>query len=169
MLAVIITQCCRVCPVVSHRIQRFDTGPLSSLPNTMQEDFAAVQRIDSAPPPATSTAPVPAKAAAARTFAAPSKLEPFLLLAKSARGAGAASLIDQVTAAPGVFAFGELLETKAVAEVCLPSWMADMKDLTSIWLATLKLEHSEQHSGKWLALQIFAYGNLADYRRETDA
>lgn len=83
----------------------------------MQEDFAAVQRIDALP--STSAAPSNKQQTAptSRTFVGPAKLEPFLLLAKSARGAGAAALIDQVTAAPGVFVFGELTETKAIAEV----------------------------------------------------
>jgi COP9 signalosome complex subunit 7 len=84
----------------------------------MQEDFAAVQRIDALP--STSAIPSSSKqttAPTSRTFVGPAKLEPFLLLAKSARGAGAAALIDQVTAAPGVFVFGELTESRAIAEV----------------------------------------------------
>ena len=84
----------------------------------MEEDFAAVQRIDTVPvtaaPNATRQAQQPAK-----NLAAPSKLEPFLLLAKSARGAGAAALIDQATAAQGVFCYNELLETKAISEVSI--------------------------------------------------
>jgi COP9 signalosome complex subunit 7 len=37
------------------------------------------------------------------------KLEPFLLMAKSIKGAAAAKLIQDVTSAPGVFVFAELL------------------------------------------------------------
>lgn len=79
----------------------------------MEEDFAAVQRIDTAPPLPTVSAP----SQPAQIVAGPSKLEPFLLLAKSARGAGAAALIDQALAAPGVYAFAELLEAKSIKEV----------------------------------------------------
>ena len=44
-------------------------------------------------------------------------LEPFLLLAKNARGAAAAQLITQVTEAPGIFTFGELLAVEGIAQV----------------------------------------------------
>jgi hypothetical protein len=46
-----------------------------------------------------------------------SKLEPFLLMAKSAKGAAAARLIEDATTAPGVFVFGELLELGNMQEV----------------------------------------------------
>lgn len=45
------------------------------------------------------------------------KLEPFVLMSKSAKGAAAAKLIENATAAPGVFVFGELLEQPNVQEV----------------------------------------------------
>ena len=45
------------------------------------------------------------------------KLEPFLLMSKAAKGAAAAKLIQDATAAPGVFVFGELLEQPNVQEV----------------------------------------------------
>jgi COP9 signalosome complex subunit 7 len=45
------------------------------------------------------------------------KLEPFLLMAKSARGAAAAKLVGDACAAPGVFVFGELLDMPSVADV----------------------------------------------------
>ena len=44
-------------------------------------------------------------------------LEQFVLLAKSARGAGLVALVKQVLEAPGVFVFGELLEMPNVEEV----------------------------------------------------
>jgi COP9 signalosome complex subunit 7 len=47
-----------------------------------------------------------------------SRLEPFLLMAKSAKGAAAAKLIQDVTSAPGVFVFTELLELPNIQEVC---------------------------------------------------
>jgi COP9 signalosome complex subunit 7 len=40
----------------------------------------------------------------------PTKLEPFLLMAKSAKGAAGAKLIQDATSAPGVYVFGELLD-----------------------------------------------------------
>lgn len=46
------------------------------------------------------------------------KLEPFLLISKSAKGAAAAKLIQDATSAPGVFIFAELLELPNIQEVC---------------------------------------------------
>lgn len=88
----------------------------------MQEaDFAATQRITDVGVggPSSSKRIQEQQSSSSSSSNAPSKLEPFLLLAKSARGAGAAALIDQVTAAPGVYVFAELLDTKAMAEVNL--------------------------------------------------
>ena len=50
------------------------------------------------------------------------KLEPFMLMSKSARGAAAAKLIQDVTAAPGVFVFAELLDLPNIREVIPQSW-----------------------------------------------
>jgi len=47
------------------------------------------------------------------------KLEPFLLIAKSVKGAAAAKLIQDATTAPGVFVFSELLELPNIQEVCM--------------------------------------------------
>lgn len=49
-----------------------------------------------------------------------SKLEPYLLMSKSAKGAAAAKLIQDVTSAPGVFVFAELLDLPNIQEVCVP-------------------------------------------------
>lgn len=46
-----------------------------------------------------------------------SQLEQYLLLAKTAKGAAAAELIKQVTEAPGVYVFGELLDMPNIQEV----------------------------------------------------
>ena len=62
------------------------------------------------PPPS----PVMAVSASSTALA---KLEPFLLLAKSARGAAAAKLISEATAAPGCYVFSELLECDTIREV----------------------------------------------------
>ena len=45
------------------------------------------------------------------------KLEPFLLMAKSLKGAAAAKLIHDATSAPAVFVFSELLELPNIQEV----------------------------------------------------
>ena len=45
-------------------------------------------------------------------------LEQYVLLAKSARGAGVVALIHQTLEAPGVYVFGELMEMPSVKEVC---------------------------------------------------
>lgn len=45
------------------------------------------------------------------------KLEPFMLMSKSAKGAAAAKLIQDATSAPGVFVFAELLEQPNIQEV----------------------------------------------------
>lgn len=45
------------------------------------------------------------------------KLEPFLLMSKSAKGAAAAKLILDATSSPGVFVFGELLGVPSIQEV----------------------------------------------------
>ena len=44
-------------------------------------------------------------------------LEQFVLLAKGAKGAAAAELIKQALDAPGVYVFGELLDTSNIKEV----------------------------------------------------
>ncbi len=48
---------------------------------------------------------------------ATAKLEPFLLMSKSAKGAAAAKLVENATSAPGVFIFAELLELPNIQEV----------------------------------------------------
>ena len=46
-------------------------------------------------------------------------LEQFVLLAKGAKGAAAVELIKQALEAPGVYVFGELLDTPNIQEVGL--------------------------------------------------
>ncbi|KAI9059565.1 hypothetical protein FKP32DRAFT_1596129 [Trametes sanguinea] len=76
-----------------------------------------------------------------------SKLEPFLLMSKAAKGAAAAKLIQDATSAPGVFVFGELLEQPNIQE----------------------LAANEQHSRFYSLLQLFAYKTYADYIQHKDA
>jgi COP9 signalosome complex subunit 7 len=84
----------------------------------MQEDFAALHRITEAPVAGSSISSAKPAQSASAPVAASNKLEPFLVLARSARGPGAAALVvDQVISASGVFSFGELLDVKAIVEV----------------------------------------------------
>lgn len=106
----------------------------------MQEDFAALHRISDAPVAGPSkTSSKQAQLSEPAVASASSKLEPFLVLARSARGPGAAAIVvDQATAAPGVFCFGELLEVPAIAEVrtAQPSCMSASDtdaDISTSW------------------------------------
>jgi len=74
------------------------------------------------------------------------KLEPFLLMAKSMKGAAAAKLIQDATSAPGVFVFSELLEIPNIQE----------------------LAKSEQHAQFYSLLQLFSYKTYEDYIQHKD-
>ncbi|CAE6478561.1 unnamed protein product [Rhizoctonia solani] len=70
-------------------------------------------------------------------------LEPFLLMAKSAKGAGATKLIADATSAPGTYVFAELLEMPNIQE----------------------LGTNEQHA-PWLELlKVFSYRTWTDYKQ----
>ncbi|KAF8168507.1 hypothetical protein B0H34DRAFT_793099 [Crassisporium funariophilum] len=71
------------------------------------------------------------------------KLEPFMLMAKSLKGAAAAKLIQDATSAPGVFVFSELLELPNIQE----------------------LGKSDQHQKFLSLLQLFSYKTYQDYLR----
>ena len=45
-------------------------------------------------------------------------LQAYVLMAKSARGAGAAKLVQKAIDDPAVFVFGELLDCPSIQEVC---------------------------------------------------
>ncbi|KAJ6602326.1 hypothetical protein B0H10DRAFT_2080243 [Mycena sp. CBHHK59/15] len=74
------------------------------------------------------------------------KLEPFLLMAKSLKGAATAKLISDATSAPGVFVFAELLELNNIQE----------------------LSKSETHAKSFALLQLFAYKTYEDYMQNKD-
>ncbi|KAJ7702420.1 hypothetical protein B0H17DRAFT_1194903 [Mycena rosella] len=74
------------------------------------------------------------------------KLEPFLLMAKSLKGAAAAKLIADATSAPGVFVFAELLELANIQE----------------------LGKSETHAKSLALLELFAYRTYGDYMQNKD-
>jgi len=68
-------------------------------------------------------------------------IEQFLLLLKDARGAGAASVVNQAMDANNVYVFGEILDLPHVQELS-----------------------SGPHSSVFQLLQIFAYGKYKDYK-----
>ncbi|KAH9947380.1 hypothetical protein B0H21DRAFT_739318 [Amylocystis lapponica] len=75
------------------------------------------------------------------------KLEPFLLMSKSAKGAAAAKLVMDATSAPGVFVFAELLELPNIQE----------------------LANNEQHAQAFSLLQLFAYKTYQHYLQHQNA
>ncbi|WWC91599.1 uncharacterized protein L201_006545 [Kwoniella dendrophila CBS 6074] len=70
-----------------------------------------------------------------------SKLEPYLLLARSTKGASAAKIISDVTAAPGIYTFSELLDLPNIQQ----------------------LSTDPTHQSYYQLLRLFAYGTLTDY------
>nr|XP_026691136.1 COP9 signalosome complex subunit 7a-like [Ciona intestinalis] len=67
-------------------------------------------------------------------------LDPFLILAKSAKGAALKSLIEQVLEAPGVYVFGELLELQCIQQLV-----------------------NSEHNKHLKLLELFTYGTFQDY------
>ncbi|GAA6013677.1 hypothetical protein JCM10207_004816 [Rhodosporidiobolus poonsookiae] len=109
-------------------------------------DFAAHTRLDlPAAPEAASTKPVAAPQGP--SFTVNAKLEPFLLLSKSARGSGAGALIEKAVAAPGIFVFSELLDQPSIKDLAV----------------------NEQHQAQYRLLELFAYGTWADYEAKRDS
>ncbi|KAI1314679.1 hypothetical protein EDD11_001891 [Mortierella claussenii] len=75
------------------------------------------------------------------------RLEPYLALSKSAKGAGCVQLIKDALAAPGVMVFGELLD------------MPNVVDLKS----------NPEHARYYRLLEIFSFGTFQDYQQNKDA
>ncbi|XP_055864775.1 COP9 signalosome complex subunit 7a-like [Biomphalaria glabrata] len=71
-------------------------------------------------------------------------LEPFLLLLKDAKQAGAASIVTQAMGAPNVFVFGEILHLPNVQELA-----------------------NGPHAAVFQLLNVFAYGTYKDYKAST--
>ncbi|KAK3103747.1 hypothetical protein FSP39_021585 [Pinctada imbricata] len=71
-------------------------------------------------------------------------LEQFVLLAKTAKGMAAVSLIKQVLDAPGVYVFGELLDMPNIQELA-----------------------GGPHEAYFNLLNIFAYGSYRDYKEKS--
>ena len=68
-------------------------------------------------------------------------LEQFLILATTATGQEAVELVNQVLEAPGVYVFGELLETECLKQLAIGPL-----------------------AGYAQLLQLFAYGTYSDYK-----
>ncbi|KAG0062220.1 COP9 signalosome complex subunit 7-like protein [Linnemannia elongata] len=75
------------------------------------------------------------------------RLEPYLALSKSAKGAGCVQLIKDVLTAPGVVVFGELLAMPNVVE----------------------LKANPEHARYHRLLEIFSYGTYQDYQQNKDS
>lgn len=88
------------------------------------------------------------------------KLEPFLLMSKSAKGAAAAKLIQDATSAPGLFVFAELLALPNIQEV-----RSSIPALIPPYLHLLQLGKSETHDKFFSLLQLFSYKTYQDYLR----
>ncbi|KAJ3055974.1 hypothetical protein HK097_008583 [Rhizophlyctis rosea] len=73
-----------------------------------------------------------------------SRLEPFVLLAKSAKGMACAKLIQDALSAPGVFVFSELLETPSVQEL-----------------------RGTANEPSLILLELFAYGSYQEYKERS--
>ena len=72
-------------------------------------------------------------------------IEPFLLLLKDAKGAGAASVITQAMSAPNVYVFGEILDLPNIQEVrfafCLSFRSSCQKYVLIFQLLFLSVSH----------------------------
>ncbi|GAA5974774.1 hypothetical protein JCM11641_007260 [Rhodosporidiobolus odoratus] len=112
----------------------------------IQDDFAAYTTIGERVAPPTDIKKPLASTLTGPSFALNPKLEPFVLLAKSARGSGAAALVSQAVSAQGVYVFSELLQQSSIKD----------------------LEKSEQHQAQYRLLELFAYGTWQDYVAKRD-
>ena len=72
-------------------------------------------------------------------------LEQYVLLAKSARGAGLVALINQTLEAPGVYVFGELIEMPSVKAVCICMFALCLELARKIVTEISFLHHSAVH------------------------
>lgn len=110
--------------------------------------------------------------------------QPFVLLAKSARGAAAANLVGQAIAAQGVYVFSELLATPSIQAVRTrsspPSYLVmsyghdPAREPLELILRARSFVTGTQlakgpHAASYDLLEIFAYGTWADYSGECPA
>lgn len=95
------------------------------------------------------------------------KLEPFLLMSKSATGAAACKLIEDATSTPGLFVFAELLQLPNIKDVRL-SFLLTLKrrDYNELGLALTpeQLANNPAYAPHHDLLEHFAYKTYEDYR-----
>lgn len=96
--------------------------------------------------------------------AALARLEPFLILAKSARGAAAAKLIAEATAAPGCYVFSELADTDAVRQVgaLLARSLKRVRN-TELTSSSRQIAADPAYAQTVALLQLFQFGTLSRY------
>jgi hypothetical protein len=115
---------------------------------------------------------VPRAVAAAAAMSGSDELQSFLALAKGARGRAAAAVVADATAAPGLFAFGELLDTPGVKEVRgAPAHREMMKpcpnnegSLVCVCVALRAQLAGTEFAPALELLRLFAFGTLSDYK-----
>jgi COP9 signalosome complex subunit 7 len=93
------------------------------------------------------------------------KLEPFVLISKSAKGAAAVKLIQDVISAQGVYFFAELLDSPNIKEVRQPNVLPYPPFNHLMWL--FQLASNEQHRTYYTLLEVFTYKTYQDYLRTT--
>jgi hypothetical protein len=81
------------------------------------------------------------------------KLEPFLLMGKSAKGAAAAKLIQDATSASGVFVFSELLELPNIQEVL----HSDLRDRINLMSSDSNLSVGEERATREMDIAPTAF------------
>lgn len=100
------------------------------------------------------------------------KLEPFLLLAKSAKGRAAADLVQKVTEEPGIFVFGELVDMpgmKEVSPVPLMRLPGPRSSRSRIPLNCFGLQlDGTDLAAAYRLLQLFCYGTWTEYKGTLD-
>jgi COP9 signalosome complex subunit 7 len=95
------------------------------------------------------------------------KLEPFVLMAKSAKGAAAAKLILDAISAQGVYFFAELLDAPNIKEVRVSRSGCPASCRNGSHAARSQLASSEQHRAHYALLEICTYKTYQDYLSTT--
>ena len=85
-----------------------------------------------------------------------------MLMSKSAKGAAAAKLVQDATAAQGVYVFAQLLEVPNVKEVrhYFKMHLAN----TEYYRFVFQLQNLPEHQASYALLELFAYGTYRDYK-----
>lgn len=85
-----------------------------------------------------------------------------MLMSKSAKGAAAAKLVQDATAANGVYVFAQLLEVPNIREVSLYSGECVKRIDSSYFI--FQLQKSPEHQSAYALLELFAHGTYQDYK-----